>query len=68
MKLEKYKIQEKKFGFVVLCIMFLIGLVSMTKIADFMTETVEIEALVVHTYETPYNRFTHNPGRSQNES
>lgn len=61
MKLEKYKIQEGKIGFIILCIVFFIGLILITEITDLTTETVEIEAVVTHTWERGYYVITRKP-------
>lgn len=47
MKLDKYRIKKGKFGFFLFCMLFLLGIVWITKIADFFTKTEEIEAVVV---------------------
>lgn len=65
MKLDKYKIKKSKIGFLGICFFFAVGLLFVAKIFDFFTETVEIDAVVIHTYETRHNQTTHNPGGSE---
>lgn len=50
MKLDKYKIRQGKFVFIVLCFMFLAGIVLMSRITDLAVKTVEKDATVVKTY------------------
>ncbi len=54
MKLNKYKIQQHKISFVFFCAAFLVGLFFMTQLTDVLTRTVEIQAVVVKTYEVPH--------------
>ncbi len=56
MKLDKYKIREKKLGFIILCALFVIGIAFISQIADFFAETAEVGATVVHTYDTAHVR------------
>lgn len=63
MKLEKYKIQEGKLGFICLCLLFFIGLILITKLTDLTTETVEIEAVVTNTWERRHSGFVREPIR-----
>lgn len=58
MKLSKYKIKKRKCWFIILCILFLAGIGCITKIADCVTETQEIEARVIHTYEGHNSRYS----------
>jgi len=50
MKLDKYEIRQNKFLFVVLCFVFLMGVICVSKITDLTVKTVEKEATVVKTY------------------
>lgn len=52
MKLDKNKIKENKFLFIITCFMLLIGIVLASYIFDFTKETVEIEAKVIHTWHS----------------
>lgn len=52
MKLDKYKIKQSKLGFFFVCMFLLMGVIFMLRIFDLFTETVEIEAVVSHTFET----------------
>lgn len=54
MKIDKYKVKKHKTFFVMLCIIFLFGIGSMSKIMDLQTETDEIEAVVVKSW------YSHN--------
>lgn len=62
MKLDKDKIRKGKFGFFILCLFFLLGIVFITKIVDAVTKTEEIEAVVVKEYKTNASVHTHTSG------
>lgn len=59
MKLDRNKIQKNKFGLMMLCIIFCVGLLFITKITDLITEIVEMEAVVTHTYDGQYSAHSH---------
>ncbi len=50
MKLDKYKIRQNKFLFVLLCFLFLTGVIFVGQITNLTVKTVEKEATVVKTY------------------
>lgn len=59
MKLSKHKMKERKFCFILLGVIFLVGIALLTKISDIVTETREMEARVIRTYESHSGRYSH---------
>lgn len=59
---DKTKTHKLKIGLIIAVLVFIIGIIFMTKITDLFVGTDEIEAAVVETYETQSSIHTHNPG------